>query len=77
MTEYEAFEEIDFDNHPLMIMVDEERDELLRHPVCRALTQRKWSQHGKHAYYFLQAVNVVFLALFQAIIFTREKEKQY
>ena len=70
--QYEAFEEIDFENHPLTIMIDEERDELLQHPVCRALTLRKWSQHGKHAYYFLQAVNVVFLALFQAIIFTSE-----
>ena len=59
------------DNHPLVIMVNEERADLLQHPVCQVYTQRKWKE-GSWTYVFLLLSYIAFLALFNAVIFMSE-----
>ena len=52
--------EVDMTNHPLMIMEEEQRFDLLKHPVCLALILAKWNSYGYTIYYF----NLLFYALF-------------
>lgn len=39
------------DNHPLMIMAQQRRRDLLRHPLCLALVRHKWKTFGRYMYY--------------------------
>ena len=47
-------------NHPLMIMVNEQRTDLLGHPVCMALIRYKWNKFGRQAYIFTLSLNILF-----------------
>ncbi|XP_070567287.1 transient receptor potential cation channel subfamily A member 1 homolog [Ptychodera flava] len=49
------------ENHPLMIMVRSKRVELLGHPLCNSLLQRKWKKCGRWVYYTSLAIYCVFL----------------
>ena len=40
-------------NHPMVIMADNSRTELLRHPLCLALVRKKWKTYGEMFFYGL------------------------
>ena len=61
---------VDINNHPLIIMANEKKADLLQHPVCLVITERKWDLYGWKAYSLLIAVYVVFLTAFNAFILT-------
>ena len=50
-------------NHPLMMMVNEQRTDLLGHPVCMALIRYKWNKFGRQAYIFTLLLNILFCLL--------------
>ncbi|XP_067049296.1 transient receptor potential cation channel subfamily A member 1 homolog isoform X2 [Acropora muricata] len=49
------------ENHPLMIMVENKREQLLRHPLVTFLLHYKWQKFGRRLYYFKLALFCVFL----------------
>ena len=51
-------------NHPLNIMAQEMRTDLLGHPLCMALVRYKWNKFGRYAFYFNLIYYVLFVALF-------------
>ena len=58
-SEKDESHEVDITNHPLMIMKNEQRVDLLQHPVCLALILKKWNSYGYIIYYsnlFLYAI---------------------
>ena len=61
---------VDINNHPLIIMANGKKADLLQHPVCLVITERKWDMYGLKAYSLLIGVYVVFLAAFNAFILT-------
>ena len=59
--------EVDINNHPLMIMAKERRVDLLQHPLCLAITLKKWTLYGRRFYFFnlcFYATFLLFLNLF-------------
>ena len=48
-------------NHPLMLMVKEQRTNLLGHPLCMALVRHKWNSFGRYVYYFTLALYFMFV----------------
>ena len=66
-TEFEDHD-VDIDNHPLILMAQEKKTQLLQHPVCSVITQRKWSTFGRRAYHQLIAVYVIYLAALNLFI---------
>ena len=40
-------------NHPMILMAENSRAELLRHPLCLALVRKKWKRYGKYSFYFV------------------------
>ncbi len=36
------------DNHPLMVMAELRKGNLLRHPLCLGLVRHKWKQFGRY-----------------------------
>eukprot|EP00095_Tigriopus_kingsejongensis_P005747 maker-scaffold28_size608977-snap-gene-2.12 protein:Tk05747 transcript:maker-scaffold28_size608977-snap-gene-2.12-mRNA-1 annotation:"transient receptor potential cation channel subfamily a member 1-like protein" len=48
-------------NHPLMIMVKEQRTSLLGHPLCMALVRHKWNSFGRYVYYFTLLMYLLFV----------------
>ena len=53
--------EVDISNHPLMIMKEEQRVDLLQHPVCLALILKKWNSYGYIIYYSNLLLYAIFL----------------
>ena len=61
---------VDINNHPLMIMAKERRVDLLQHPLCLAITLKKWNLYGRTFYFkqlsfyaiFLLALNLFILS---------------
>ena len=49
------------DNHPLMIMADQRRKNLLKHPLCLALVRHKWKSFGRYVYYSSLSLYGLFL----------------
>ncbi|XP_015759142.1 PREDICTED: transient receptor potential cation channel subfamily A member 1 homolog isoform X2 [Acropora digitifera] len=49
------------ENHPLMIMVENKRQQLLSHPLVTFLLHYKWQKFGRRIYYFKLALFCVFL----------------
>ena len=68
-------------NHPMMIMAENSRTELLRHPLCLALVRKKWMNYGRPCFYGLQLYPyLVFLAFLTMFVFTSPnpiQHKQY
>ena len=58
------------ENHPLIIMANEKQVELLQHPVCSVITERKWDKYGFKSYLLLIAVYVIFLIALNLFILT-------
>ncbi|XP_052808936.1 transient receptor potential cation channel subfamily A member 1 homolog [Mya arenaria] len=48
-------------NHPLMIMVNTKREDLLAHPLVTALLRYKWTKFGRTFYYINFFVYAIFL----------------
>ncbi|XP_078001472.1 transient receptor potential cation channel subfamily A member 1 homolog isoform X2 [Glandiceps talaboti] len=55
-------------NHPLMIMVNSKREELLGHPLCISLLRHKWNKYGRWVYYTSLFIYCVFLSCLTAYI---------
>ena len=53
--------EIGINNHPLMIMAKERRVDLLQHPLCLAITLKKWNLYGRKFYFFQLCFYIIFL----------------
>ena len=53
--------EVNINNHPLMIMAKERRVDLLQHPLCLAITLKKWTLYGRSFYFFHLCFYVIFL----------------
>ena len=50
-------------NHPVMIMVSEQRTQLLGHPLCMALVRCKWNSLGRYVYYGTLILYLLFVVL--------------
>ena len=61
---------VDIDNHPLIIMANEKKVDLLQHPVCSVITERKWRKFGFKSYIILIAVYMIFLAILNLFVLT-------
>ncbi|XP_074658298.1 transient receptor potential cation channel subfamily A member 1 homolog isoform X1 [Tubulanus polymorphus] len=48
-------------NHPLMIMVQSNREDLLMHPLVTSLLRHKWNSFGRYVYYGNLSFYVIFL----------------
>ena len=59
---------VDTNNHPMIIMANEQKAYLLQHPVCLVITERKWEMYGLKAYRLLVGVYLVFLAALNVFI---------
>ena len=62
-TAYHKKKYVAFENHPLMIMVREQRTHLLRHPVCLALMKHKWTKVGMPIFLLNLAIYIFYLSL--------------
>ena len=63
ITPYHTKKRVTLENHPLMIMVREQRPQLLRHPVCLALMRYKWKSVERPLFYFNLILYLSFLTL--------------
>ena len=52
--------QVDINNHPMVIMADEKKLDLLQHPLCIAIILKKWSLYRWY-YYFQLAFYLIFL----------------
>ena len=57
LTEIHVFS---INNHPIVIMADERKEDLLQHPLCIAIILKKWSVYQWY-YYFQLAFYLFFL----------------
>ncbi|CAH3183153.1 unnamed protein product, partial [Porites evermanni] len=48
-------------SHPLMIMVKNQREQLLGHPLVTFLLHYKWQTFGRYIYYFKLSLYIIFL----------------
>ncbi|XP_048765661.1 transient receptor potential cation channel subfamily A member 1 homolog isoform X2 [Ostrea edulis] len=55
-------------NHPLMIMVNSKREDLLAHPLVNALLRHKWNSFGRTFYYMNFLIYAVFLVFLTGYI---------
>ena len=62
--------EVEINNHPLMIMANERKVDLLQHPLSLAITLRKWNMYGRKFYFFQIGFYVVFLLALNLFILT-------
>ena len=68
--------EVDISNHPMMIMVDERKLDLLQHPLCLAIIMRKWRLYGRMFYYFQLAYYLLFLVAVTTYVLTSHSPVQ-
>ena len=64
--------EVQINNHPLMIMANERKVDLLQHPLSLAITLRKWNMYGRRFYFFQISFYVLFLIALNLFILTTE-----
>ena len=64
--------EVPIMNHPLMIMAKERRVDLLQHPLCLAITLKKWNKYGRDLYFFQLTFYIVFLTALNVFILTSD-----
>ena len=66
-TDYEMIKR----NHPMIIMADNSRADLMRHPLCLALVRKKWNRYGKYTFYFVNLLPyLLYLALITLFVLT-------
>ena len=63
--------------HPLMVMVNNSRAQLLRHPLCLALIRQKWYRVGRTTYSFILLCYMAFLASITTFILTSPNPVNY
>ena len=57
--------------HPLSIMVQHARLELLKHPLVRTMIRKKWKKHSRYLYYgnlLIYVIFVILLTLFTYVV---------
>ena len=64
--------EVNINNHPLMIMAKERRVDLLQHPLCLAITLKKWTLYGRSFYFFNLCFYVIFLLALNLFILSSD-----
>ena len=64
--------EVDINNHPLMIMAKERRVDLLQHPLCLAITLKKWNLYGRTFYFQLLCFYAIFLLALNLFILSSD-----
>ena len=57
-------------NHPMMLMAEYARRELLRHPLCLTLVRHKWNKYGKRSFLFLFLTYCLFLTSLTSFVLT-------
>ena len=57
-------------NHPVMLMAEYARKELLRHPVCLTLVRHKWMMYGRQSFYAIFLFYCLFLISLTSYILT-------
>jgi hypothetical protein len=57
-------------NHPMMLMAEYARRELLRHPLCLTLVRHKWMKYGKRSFLLLFLTYCLFLTSLTSYILT-------
>ena len=57
-------------NHPMMMMVSNNRVELLRHPLCLAFVRYKWHSTGRISYYLILIQYCLFLGSLTGFVLT-------
>lgn len=55
-------------NHPLTLMVEYRRDELLDHPLVRRLVDHKWASNGSFTFYIISLINLLSLIFFNVYL---------
>ena len=65
----DGYSKFDIDSHPLMIMVNEQKHDLLQHPLCLALISEKWYRF-RRSYFFQLMFYWIFLLLVTSHILT-------
>ncbi|KAL3313388.1 hypothetical protein Ciccas_008013 [Cichlidogyrus casuarinus] len=56
------------EQHPLNLMMEMDREELLKHEVTKRLLKFKWSKPGAWIYYFTLFIYIAFLACYTAYV---------
>ncbi|XP_050405831.1 transient receptor potential cation channel subfamily A member 1 homolog [Patella vulgata] len=64
-------------NHPIMIMVSSNREDLLGHPLVTSLLNHKWKSFGRFIYYLLLFIFAIFLVFLTGYITTTVAPYQY
>ena len=65
-------------NHPMVIMAENSREELLRHPLCLALVRKKWMGYGKQTFIFLYLIPyLIFLTFLTTYVLTSPNPINY
>ena len=57
-------------NHPMMIMANERKLDLLQHPVCLALMKHKWAHYGRIPYFVDLLAYLTFLIFLSIYVLT-------
>ena len=57
-------------NHPMMLMAEYARRELLRHPLCLTLVRHKWMKYGRQSFYIIFLAYCLFLTFLTSYILT-------
>ncbi|RUS77619.1 hypothetical protein EGW08_014619 [Elysia chlorotica] len=64
-------------NHPLFLMIQNEREALLGHPLVTSLLQHKWNALGSFFYYFSFAIYMVFLTFLTGYMISTDPPHTY
>lgn len=64
-----VFSRLNKKSHPLAIMVEYERVDLLKHPLVRSMVRRKWQQYTRYFYYLNLSFYILFLVLLTLFVF--------
>ncbi|XP_023224750.1 ankyrin-1-like [Centruroides sculpturatus] len=65
---YTEDKEILKQNHPLMLMVTLQKQQLLGHPICTSLLNYKWKIYGRYVYYTNLLLYILFLIFFTGYV---------
>ena len=61
---------VETNNHPMMVMAEERKVDLLQHPLCLAIILRKWVMYGRKFCWFQLGYYLVFLLTLNLYIIT-------
>lgn len=64
-------------NHPLMLMVKNNREDLLVHPLVTSLLRWKWNSYGRVVYYFNLSLYCIYLVFLTGYVCTTTAPYMY